>query len=118
MKELEALNDLLWLSKLSDGGKKGMSALKRADYNAYIIYRALTPPTADEVCKALNTDNHLYPKIFFYDEISKTFKEIHISKNEEIVSYYANGTITINPNYGIPPHIITMIGKFYESLEE
>ena len=74
-------------------------------------------PTSEEVCEALNTDVSLYPKIFYYDEISKTFKEIHISRNEEIVSYYTNGTITINPNYGISPHLITLIGRFYEGLK-
>lgn len=74
-----------------------------------------TPPTAEEVCEALNTAVQLYPKIFYYDEISKTFKEIHLSRNEEIVSYYTNKTITINPNYGIPPHLITLIGRFYEA---
>ena len=82
-----------------------------------VIAKALHTPTADEVCEALNTNARLFPKIFFYDDISKTFKEIHLSWNEEIVSYYADGTITINPNYGIPPHIITLIGRFYEAQE-
>ena len=73
-------------------------------------------PTSKEVI--VTWLNYFKSKIIFYDEISKTFKEIHLSRNDEIISYYADKTITINANYGLPPHLITLIGRFYEGLEK
>ena len=72
-------------------------------------------PTADEVC--LEIMKHYRGKIVFYNEMARTFNEVHITKNEETVSFYANGEVGINYN-GLPPHLITLIGRFYEGLEK
>lgn len=79
------------------------------------IEQALTPPTQEEVCEAIM--KHYRGKVVFYNEMARTFNEVHITRNEETVSFYANGEVGINYN-GLPPHLITLIGRFYEGMEK
>ena len=99
--------------------------LERAEF-AYIghddvdmVIKALTPPTEDEVCKALSEYLEREVKIskeksFYYSQIS------HYGEVDEIICGYSweDTHYTIGFEIDLPPHIITMIGKFYESLEE
>ena len=72
-------------------------------------------PTSKEVC--LSIMKHYDSKIVFYNEMAKTFNEVHLTRNEEVVSNYANGEVGINYN-ALPPHLITLIGRFYEGIGE
>jgi len=67
-------------------------------------------PTADEVCEALS---EYFAKETIYD---KQFKEFR--KGFRVV---ANPRENIYNEYdllGLPPHLITLIGRFYEGLEK
>ena len=90
-KELEALNRIF----------NGMS--NNVGYIKYFenIRQALTPPTSDEVCEALSK---LTRMSVYYNNGKFRF---HGDKFGEIVD--------LND---LPPHLITLIGRFYEGLEE
>lgn len=72
-----------------------------------IVQQALIPPTQEEVCEALS--DYLGENVLF-DRVIRMF------------IYYPNKFITTsNKGYNIysiqmtlPPHLITMIGRFYE----
>ena len=73
-------------------------------------------PTADEVCKALNMEykNHV---MFDVD-----YKQFIVTMTQPIVmqyeiTEYKNGCVRIQPDY-LKPHLITLIGRFYQGLEE
>ena len=66
-------------------------------------------PTADEVCEALSE--------FIGREVSYTNKQFHyIIKNTQVLIYvtetYNNKTFSLGVY--LPPHLITLIGRFYE----
>jgi len=86
-----------------------------SDFDIELLRKALTPPTADEVCLAIM--KHYESKIVFYNEMARTFNEVHITRNEETISFYASGEVGINYN-ALPPHLITLIGRFYQAEEE
>ena len=118
-KELEAMKGIKQAIAEHLHKQTGVSVEKHFEYlqndtEISIVEQALTPPTADEVCLAIM--KHYESKIVFYNEMAKTFNEVHLTRNEEVVSNYANGEVGINYN-ALPPRLITMIGKFYESLE-
>ena len=83
-----------------------------------LIKKALTPPTADEVIKALSEYFKGLTGVW-YDKKTKSFIHLQYGRNEVISRCFearlndkrVNGIVTL------PPHIITLIGKFYESLE-
>ena len=77
-----------------------------------VIEQALTPPTRNEVCKALSD----YYK-FKVDYCDKAFFLTSGFTNVKFCVYEENGRVFINDSYAVPPHLITMIGKFYESVE-
>ena len=84
-----------------------------------LLKKALTPPTVEEVCAALSEYLEREVKIskeksFYYSQIS------HCGEVDEIICGYGweDTHYTIGFEIDLPPHIITMIGKFYESLEE
>ena len=79
------------------------------DTEISIVEKALTPPTAEEVCKALSK--------FVGREVSYTNKQFHyIIKNTQVLIYvtetYNNKTFSLGVY--LPPHLITLIGRFYE----
>ena len=74
-----------------------------------VIRPYLVSPTADEVCKALSE--------FVGREVSYTNKQFHyIIKNTQVLIYvtetYNNKTFSLGVY--LPPHLITLIGRFYE----
>ena len=83
------------------------------------IKKALTPPTADEVCKALSEyykwevsySNERHNHMFYFEE-SKL----------GVLRLLNNGVYFIQSDYhktnALPPHLITLIGRFYEGLEK
>jgi hypothetical protein len=75
--------------------------------NEYVeLKKALTPPTADEVCKALSewfhSDSVKYSNITFMFEM---YDQIICKISQFGIVYFMDG---------LPPHLITLIGRFYE----
>ncbi len=102
-KELEALKDLI----------KRNNALKNEGHfhigkdTLDTISQALTPPTQEEVCKALS--DYLGEKMIYlgFDFVNVDITKIAVQfnlKNKNIELYVE-----------LPPHLITMIGRFYEN---
>lgn len=86
-----------------------------------IIEQALTPPTEEEVCKALS--EHLevpiyynIPHRYFYYEVleisGRNKKEIILTTFTKRGTNYNDETLDIR--YDLPPHLIILIGRFYE----
>ena len=80
------------------------------DYD--LVKKALTPPTADEVCKALSDYfgfNYYYQDEFFYkSDGNKYVYLLKVSGFTEIQLYDGH----------LPPRLVTLIGRFYEGLED
>ena len=80
-----------------------------------LIEKALTPPTADEVCKALS--EYLQRKVNIYSDNTFYYTEQRqIGECDEIICGYGweNEHHTIAFEIDLPPHLITLIGRFYE----
>ena len=105
-KELEALERILSYVKLDeyDYETRGVGDAER------LIRKALTPPTEDDVSKALCEYFQEYGD-FIYGEKEKWFTR----QNRVVIWQTAGNDLHLCIN--LPPHLITMIGKFYESLE-
>lgn len=77
------------------------------------IKKVLTPPTADEVCIALN--ERYNNSVFQYLKDNKSFvfgymlRPVCRLKEDKTIDWATND---------LPPHLITLIGRFYEGLEE
>lgn len=104
-KELEALDTLYKRAKLFirdiEIDAKNNSYLIAINDNYGTIKKALTPPTADDVVKALNESSvleHKYSNGLFY------YKSI-IDERWYIISF---------DSLFNQPHLITMIGRFYD----
>lgn len=78
-----------------------------------MVMSFLTPPTEQEVCKALSgyfeQDVKYISGMFYYGE-DLQFTEICDTTIEDL-----NGNQLYNIYLHLPPHLITMIGKLYES---
>ena len=97
------------------------------------IKQALTPPTSDDVCKALSEyyktnvfcrkhEHQDVPAIgstfidtFYYLKIKTDVNGIEY-KTERII--VLGDSVDVSLNASLPPHLITMIGRFYESESE
>jgi len=79
------------------------------------LKQALTPPTSDDVCKALS--EYIKKPITYYSS-SKRFAIMCANDYYEIARLHNNNEITFDITYCLPPHLITMIGRFYESESE
>lgn len=99
-KELEAIKILKANAILFDDGTDFGASMLEA-INDLDIY--LTPPTEEEVCKALS--EYIGDKVIYIDD---TFQFGSIV----IVTLYNDNTIGFN--ISLPPHLITLIGRFYE----
>ena len=105
-KELEALNYMIkeynkLLNKYNlDGGFGDW-------YNT--VKKALTPPTADEVCKQLSDE--LGGIVIFNNGEFEVSYEPYCYQS---ICIYEDGKLTNMIN--LPPHLITLIGRFYEGL--
>jgi hypothetical protein len=113
-KELEALNLLsMEIDKIPHYDER----VERFIQAISIIKQALTPPTAEEVCEALNDfiyslDYDGNPK-FMYSVGTKSF----ICTNGWGIYCDIYGKIDVD-FIPLPPHIITLLGRFYENIEE
>jgi hypothetical protein len=104
MKELEALE---WLKN----NKTWLNTNKVPEAVYETLLKALTPPTADEVCKALSEEYFNAKVVYSWGEMSFKFDVdwIEIAK----LSIQKRVYVTM-----LPPHLITLIGRFYEGLEK
>ena len=101
-KELEALELLLDYAKSSIDETSEMIDVEEA----YVwIKQALTPPTADEVCKALS--DAIGHKVKYEEHRNKMFS----------TSCYMAAQYTVDGvklGFHFKPHLITLLGQFYE----
>ena len=100
-KELEALNEIF------EGVSNSIGYIKEFR----IIQKALTPPTAEEVCKVIQDHLTLKNKVI-YDEKDNSFgleygiKPLYlplVESKERFITYFPFAT----------PKILILIGKFY-----
>lgn len=123
-KELEALEKLANTTVASKIGNWGMEYTKVKDFSYAqplldIIRKALTPPTSDEVCEALSAyyddkvsySNERYNHMFYFEGSKLGIIRLIDSKIYFIQSDYHKTNI-------LPPHLITLIGRFYEGVEK
>ena len=111
MKPKEAFKGLCDLSKVDDEDFRMWVGLKSDVEQALTELEELKRyPTAEEVCEAL----------------SERFDSDVIFDGEAFVLNHADNSIaycykslgdTIKINYALPPSLITLIGRFYQSLE-
>ena len=108
-KELEALNDLG--SRLASVDTS--STIEEDHDDVFpIIRKALTPPTADEVCEALSKE---FGHTYYYDEELRDFWCEEFGSDDHMQTWYlSNEPLNELVDY---PHLITLIGRFYQSLE-
>ena len=105
-KELEALRVLKANAILFDDGTDfGASMLEAISE----LDKYLTPPTVDEVCEALS--EYFNDKVI---EMETTFYLPNKDFNSRIIvlMHYDDN---LNFKIDLPPHLITLIGRFYEA---
>ena len=95
-KELEALRKKILKNCRCD--------IKCLEYDN--LLKALTPPTEDEVCEALSEYSN---KKVYYEN-----GKFEVGKYEPSICYLQEDNIVWFNWFKLPPHIITMIGRFYE----
>lgn len=79
------------------------------------IEKALTPPTADEVCEALS---EYFDRNVYYESGRFLYRKEEFYNQPFIIAYkYKSGLVELTKNV-LPPHLITLIGRFYEGLEK
>ena len=82
-----------------------------------IIRTHLVPPTVDEVCKALS--EHEKRNVVYNDKTHEFYYLEYEGKIGEysqfITETYGDGLWSLGVY--LPPHLITLIGRFYEGLE-
>jgi len=118
-KELEAFQNIkLALAKhLSED--TGVSVEKHLEYiendtDIENVGKALTPPTEEEVCELLSKHYNGYD-VYFRQATQEFIIESEFAGIEDTAAYKRNENIFIE--LPLPPHLITLIGKFYEGLE-
>ena len=108
MKELEALKNIRRL------------LIKEYQYLADVIEKALTPPTQEEVCKALS--EWLKVPVIFH-ETSMTFgisKATKIFPNaiKTICNYVSKFGVWYNDDNRVPTNVSIIVGRFYQGVKE
>jgi len=121
MTALEALNALNHLIQNVPLDENNLAEL-RQKANGYFesIRKALTPPSADEVCEAINGHDEIDVKhergenfdVFYYGKVRYDMNgKEYIQKR--IICIGDNREISFNAS--LPPHLVTLIGRFYEA---
>lgn len=102
--------------------KKALGFAQACGYHADVQYalekavkleQALTPPTEQEVCEALGEylkrDVKYDGEYFYYSEEKRYYGEC-----DEIICGWSYSPKELSFEKNLPPHLVTMIGKFYE----
>ena len=114
-KELERIfNDLEYYTKKKDSNYFTKRDLMLLDKLHQLLKQAQTPPTEEEVCKALGK---YYENNITYNKEEKAFYlyEYHNAR-DRILRLNQFGGIDITIGFIPTPHLLTMIGKFYKEL--
>ena len=87
-----------------------------------LLIQALTPPTSDEVCKALSEELDLTilfneNDFYYYDEDYDEDKIRTPYYIIEIPMYKDKSLLYPLIHTPLPPHLITLIGRFYEGIK-
>ena len=95
-----------------------------------IIEKALTPPTEEEVCKALSDylksrrDGRIIDKVYYSKEeninhsvLKYLFYYTHKKTKKKKPIVFQNEIGLLHQKESLPPHLITMIGRFYEGVK-
>jgi len=115
-KELEALRN--FISECENDWKTQPKRLVNVAINSNVskymdsLKSILTPPTADEVCKALLVYDDFY-------EVNYRPSTRGFYSNDTTICYLGinhNKTPIIIFEYDLPPHLTTLIGRFYEGV--
>lgn len=116
-KELEALRNFIsecendWKTQ----PKRWVDCAINSNVSKYMdsLKSILTPPTAEEVCKALSEYDD-------FDEVNYRVSTRGFYSNDTIcylgIDYQEKPIIIFE--YDLPPHLITLIGRFYEGEED
>jgi hypothetical protein len=111
-KELEKALNIIKHIKKSDEYKNGF--LVNVGISEIDLFeKLLTPPTAEEVCEALG-------EFLGYEvEYARTkYREQEFKYKNSIIPIVIKGNNnTYKIRFGVPPHLITLIGRFYEGIE-
>lgn len=118
----EALNSIKKVLARYLWEKTGVSEAKHFEYLQYdteieIVTNALSeleflkkPPTAEEVIKALS-EYLPFKSNYYYDREKRYFG------NNDIIIICPMPKDALYISHMLPPHLITLIGRFYQSLE-
>ena len=115
-KELEALRTIgnIRVKETYSDEPSKVSDLKTLFKNQYLLIKqALTPPTEEEVCKALS--EYLGEEIIYIDSDIYGNSLFPYTYKMENVVYNKRGLLIFYDK--LPPHLITLIGRFYEGDE-
>ena len=134
-KELEALNKIKHASltvEKHDATSGSITIIPIVNTEEYETIKSyLTPPTADEVCEALSEwygaevkhDYHQHDdinEVYMHDQFY--FRQIKTDIDGKPYAIHKSIAIgsesRLSFNAYLPPHLITLIGRFYEGLEE
>ena len=107
-KELEALRELGMQTVCDEEGYETPVEVYLKEHY-YTLMKLLLPPTADEVCEVLS--EYLGQTIIFNSGSFMNERE-----TAEVCAIGNLGLVYFNEH--LPPHIVTLIGRFYEGVEE
>ena len=92
---LELLQDVMYGNAIDGTKDQAYEDLKQA----------ITPPSSDEVCKALSEYLEIDVELVYRSFVG-----------DDDICYQGEDNLIIF-NYDLPPHLITLIGRFYVGLE-
>ena len=88
------------------------------DWNIVVTYinnlQSLTPPTKEQVCKALSVYTG---EVVRYDNEEDSFISCYNDKICCLIRYIDTSKLLVKFYIPLPPHLITMIGRFYEGID-
>ena len=96
------------LYEISEGMRNNVGFIKEFK----LIQQALTPPTEEEVCKALS---EWFDDTFYYDTNQREFYTKALN-GQHSVAKLKNNELHFGGWHIMPPRLITLIGRLYEGL--
>lgn len=112
MKDINVIAENLTITQSLELNKM-ISTVRNYINDMEVLEKTLTPPTVDEVCEALSEQlkqKVSYDAMQFYYKIKNTEHVMFVTET------YGNGLWSLGVY--LPPHLITLIGRFYEGLEK
>ena len=114
LKALESIKKEIRATYVDEEGKRQYTSRQDDDERYIIIKQALTPPTAEEVCKALSD----YLRPHYIREVKVTFENGEFVFFDRILVQNIGGDIWLNFPIDFPPHLVTLICRFYEGVSD